>query len=43
MVGVDEVVVRERDDDLSFTGGTDALPGVDGKRIAGIPEGLDQG
>ena len=43
MVGVGEVVAGERDDDLGVAGGEDALVGVEGVGVAGVPEGLDEG
>jgi len=43
VVGVGEVVAGERDDNLGPAGGKDALTGVDGVGIAGVPEGFDEG
>jgi hypothetical protein len=43
MVGVGEVVAGEADDDLGAADGEDTLKVVCGLRVAGVPEGLDEG
>ena len=43
VVGVGEVVAGERDDDLGVAVGEDALAAVRGLRVAGVPEGFDEG
>jgi hypothetical protein len=43
VVGVGEVVAGEGDDDLGAADGEDALKVVRGLRVAGVPEGFDEG
>jgi hypothetical protein len=43
IVGVGEVVPGQGDDDLGAAGGKNSLVTVDGVRVAGVPEGFDEG
>ena len=43
VVGVGEVVAGQGEDDFGLAAGEDALVAVDGVRVAGVPEGFDEG